>query len=81
MSVAWRGLPRRLSGLGGPDQLNQLNQFKYLGRGGDPPRSVCLTGPDEAERPLRAVELVELDAPVEAVGLASLVQAMQEIQN
>ena len=42
---------------------------------------MCLAGPDEADRPLRADELVELDASVEPVGLAELVQAMQLVQN
>ena len=62
-----------------PDQLNQLNQFNHLGRGGGPP--VCLAGPDEADRPLRAVELVELDGLAGPVGLAELVQALQLAQN
>ena len=54
---------------------NALNQI--FGQGGPP--HVCLAGPDEADRPLRAVELVELGGLAGPVGLAELVQAMQMV--
>ena len=42
---------------------------------------MCLAGPDEADRPLRAAELVGLAALAEPVVLAALVQAMPLVQN